>query len=253
MGRHETYSKTDFSGDPAEQMRIIGFIEDCGARYNGNQILVQTSTTHPAQIRLFNDIFGKYGHVNRTPVYNKRDSKYQWQLQILLRNPSFEFLIEYKENPVKFLADKARDGYETVHIGSFTDAEGWVGIQFNKGHPRATVVIANNNRQLLEWTRKTLGGTIYPCNHGFQLVLRGEQAVYALRKLPITHEEKVPAKELILQCADNGGIGLEALTAYEELRRNIDEEVQLCTTQARLEFIRRHGRPHQYDPDQTMR
>lgn len=89
-------------------------------------------------------------------------------------------------------------------------------------------------------------------NNGHQLVVRGEEAVEALRILPIAHAEKVASKELILHHADGGSIGMEALSAYRDLRRRIDEEVRLYTMQARLEWIRRHGKPHQYDSDQTI-
>jgi len=66
------------------------------------------------------------------------------------------------------------------------------------------------------------------------------------------HEEKTAARGLVLYYADKGGFGQEALTVYAMLRRKIDEEVRLCTLQARLEFISRHGRPHKDDPDQTI-
>lgn len=245
------YPKADFSDDLAEQARILGFMDDCGAQYSHKQVEVQTSTTHPAQMKLFNDIFGRYGHVGSAPVYSSRQSYYQWELWVFL-NVSFDFLIDYKRSPLKFLHKIARNGYEIVGIGSLTDAEGWVGIDANNGYPRAGLYITNNNRQLLEFTRRTIGGDIYPINDSYQLQLNGEEAVEAIRILPITHLDKAPAKELVLHYADKGGIGLDALRDYWELRRRIDEEVRLCKMQARLEWIRRHGRPHTKDADQTM-
>lgn len=81
-------------------------------------------------------------------------------MQILLELLPFKFVIEYKENPIRFLAENAEDNYEIGRISSQTDAEGWIGIEFNKGHPFAVLDISNNNRQLLELTKRTLGGNI---------------------------------------------------------------------------------------------
>lgn len=167
-------------------------------------------------------------------------------------NDTFDFLPEYKKNRVGLLAEIAENGYEITRIASLTDAEGYVGIEFNNGYPRAILSIGNKNRQLLERTQKTIGGDMYRSNDCYQLRLFYEDAVEALRKLPLMHEEKVAAKELILCYPDNGGIGMEPFKTYQGLRRRIDEEVQLCTLQARLEFIRKHGKPHGYDRDQTV-
>lgn len=245
------YPKTDFSGDPAEQARLVGFIEDCGARYYHTQIGVDTSTTHPGQISLFNKLLGNYGHVAIYPAYNKPRSSYQWHVYAYL-NASFDFLPRYKRNPMEILAEIVDNGFETVRIGSLTDAEGWAGIDANNGNTRTNLEITNNSRQLLVFTRKTIGGGIVRSANCYKLRLHGKEAVDALRKLPVTHVEKVAAKELILRHYDKGGIGLEALGEYRELRRKIDDEVRLCTLHARLEYIRRKGKPHEDDPDQTI-
>lgn len=245
------YPKTAFSGDREEHARIIGFMEDCAASHHHKQIRVQTSPTHPAQIRTFGDNFGRYGHIGLTPGYIKRDHRYYWNVYIDL-NSSFEFLIVYKGNPIAFLAETTDDVYEIVRIASLTDAEGWVGIDINEGYPRPNLSISNNNKQLLERAQGNIGGSIGRNNKGYKLQLTWRQAVEALRKLPIRHEEKTAAKEIILHHADKGGIGLEAVGEYRELRRKIDEEVRICTMQARLEFIAMHGKPHRYDPDQSI-
>lgn len=250
-GRPQTYEKTDFSGEPREKARIIGFVEDCGARHHGKQIHVQTSTTHPAQLNLFDDIFDSYGHVCRTPIYNKHCSYYELQPYVYL-NDSFDFLSEYKSNPMKFLAETTKNGHEIVRIASLTDTEGWIGIDKDNGYSRVCLSISNSNRRLLEWTQRTIGGDIGRDKDGYQLRLYRKEAVEVLRRLPLAHAEKVASKELILRHYNNGDIGLEALREYRELRGMINEEVQSCKMQARLEWIRRHGKPHKDDPDQTM-
>lgn len=60
------YPKKDFSGDPKEQARIVGFLDDCDARYHRRQIHVHTSTTHPAQMKLFDGLFGGRAHQQDT-------------------------------------------------------------------------------------------------------------------------------------------------------------------------------------------
>lgn len=83
-------------------------------------------------------------------------------------------------------------------------------------------------------------------------MLRDVEAIEVLRNLSFAHSEKATARELILRHYYNGGVRLDALKEYEELRRKIDEEVRLCTLQARLEWIQKHGKPHQLDTDQTI-
>lgn len=251
VGRPEIYPKTDFSGDLAERARLSAFTEDCCVERRRGQILVQSSTTHPAQLTQFDDNLRRYGHINVSPAFNKKYLYYLWQSHLLL-NDTFDFLIDYKKNPLRFLSVFVANEHAYVYIGSLTDAEGSVGIKTNNGYALVTFEISNNNREILGWAQRWLGGTIYRQGDNHKLRLYGEKAVTALRKLPITHREKVAAKELILHYADNGGVGLEALRAYQKLRRRIDEEVRLCVVEARLEWIRRHGRPHPNDPDQRM-
>lgn len=246
------YSKTNFSGAPAEQARHIGFVEDCGVRHLGKQIRIETGSTHPAFLQLFRQNYGKHSHVGMYSSYNKQFALYKWQVYVDL-NSSFEFLPEYKKNPLKFLHTFVYENRQIyVYLGSLTDAEGQVGITLSNGHPRAVLAIYNNNRSLLEWTQETIGGHIYPVRSIYTLQLHGEAAAEALRKLHLTHAEKVAARDLILHYADNGGIGMEALMAYKTLRRRVDEDVRLCTLQARLDWITRHGKPHKDDPDHTF-
>lgn len=240
----------DFSGDLAEQTRIIVFMEDCSASYHHKQIRVQTGTAHPAMIRLSEENYGHYGHMGKTPVYLKALSYYQWILWIDL-NVSFKFLVEYKKNRMRFLRKISESGYEYVGIASLTDTEGSVFIDANGGYPRAVLSIANNDKQILEWSQAKIGGGISRYQEGYKLRLYRKEAVEALRRLPLMHEEKTAAKELILRHFAKEGIGWDALEEYQELRRRVNEEVQLCRTQARLEYIRRHRRTHPYDPNQT--
>lgn len=122
------YPKTDFSGIPEEQARIVAFSDDCWTRLNGKQFPVETGTTHFPQRKLFEDHFGRYGHVGMYPNYLKRHSYYQWHVYVYL-NRTFEFIIEYKRNPLKFLRTSiSEDDTIYTYVGSLTDAEGSVFI-----------------------------------------------------------------------------------------------------------------------------
>lgn len=176
---------------------------------------------------------------------------YEWRLTALL-NKSFNFAIDYKGNPMSFLAEINETEYVFDYIVGFANAESWIGIDANNGRTRVNLSMYNNNRQPLEWMRTVLGGGIAPKKDGYNLQLYGKEAVKALRKIPVTHEDKAAAKTLILYYADNGGIGVEALTEYRELRRRIGEEVKLCTREARREWIKKHGTAHKLDPDQSI-
>ncbi|MDH5704163.1 MAG: hypothetical protein OEY99_08095 [Aigarchaeota archaeon] len=202
-------------------------------------------------MRLFYDIFGRYGRVAKTPSYDKTTSQYQWSIHALL-NSSFDFFLGYKKNPKKFLSVIAKVGKEYDYVGGFADAESCVGVYDNNGYPRTHIQIGNNNRKLLEWMQGIIGGSVHRNGDCYLLQMWGREAIEALRKIPVTHAEKVAAKQLILGYADNGRVGLEALGAYRALRRKIDAEVLRSISEAQLEWIRRHGRPHPRDPDQTI-
>lgn len=254
IGAPQQYPKTAFSGNLLEQARLLGLLEDCAASLHYRQIEVQTSTTHQAMRRLFTKVFGAYGHVSSTPNYASRLEYYQWHLSVDLNN-SFRFVLKYKKNPLKFLrAHISEDDAVYIYIGSLIDAEGWVGIYDNNGHPWTILSATNNNRRLLELGQEKIGGKIgnTSLGHCHQLVLTRELAVKALRRIPITHGEKILTKKLILHSVDKGGIGLRTLREYRALRHRIDKETRLCTLQARLEWIRLHGKPHTKDPDQTI-
>lgn len=152
------YPKTNFSGEPAEKARMLGFLEDCSAGYCYRQMGVATSTTYFFQIYLFCDVFGRYGHIDRYPTYNRRRRLYQWYLRVYL-NPPFDFLPQYKTNPTRFLVEIADTEHVYIYITSLIDTEGAVCVNANHGHPLVVLSTSNNNRQLLEWAQITIGGT----------------------------------------------------------------------------------------------
>lgn len=159
--------------------------------------------------------------------------------------------MDYKEDPIPFLSKIAGNGLQCTYVAALVDTEGCVGIYGDDKYQISVVNISNKNRKLLDWAQGILGGSISHSNTVYQLQLWGEEAIDVLRKLPLSHQEKVSARDLILHHADYGGIRVEALGEFRRLRRRIDEEVRSCTMLARLDWIRRHGRPHPKDPDQT--
>src|SRR4030042_4048488 len=60
--RRFRYKKTDFLGDNQEKAYILGLVAgDIHAKKHGRQILAELTSTHPAMINLFFNVFQKYG------------------------------------------------------------------------------------------------------------------------------------------------------------------------------------------------
>ena len=104
-----------FSGNDFEKEYLIGFCAgDVYVYKEYHTIVVQTTTTHPAMIKLFSNLFSKYGHFGKYPGRNKIG--YQWHLYSKL-DESFEFLLDKK---LKVPKDKLFYSF----LAGYSDAEG---------------------------------------------------------------------------------------------------------------------------------
>lgn len=248
------FPKKNFSNSPEETAAMVATVEDCAVGRHFNLIRIRTSSTHLPIIDMFTLVFGNYGHIHVWPRYHNRTGAfpYAWTVDVLL-NSSFEFLLDYNRDPVIYLEENLDPKHYMVYDAYLLCSEGSIQICVQKNfyfYPLFT--IANNNRRLLEWEQNRLGGFSTDYNGAHNLVIFGNDAVEILRRLHLVHEEKIAARQLVLYYADSGGFTLESLEAYRSLRRRIDEEVRLWTWQARLEYVRRKGKPHPKDPDQTV-
>ena len=143
------YPKKDFSGDSIEKSYLIGFkIGDLRVRKiwkNSKTIIVDCASSIPAQIKLINNLFKKYGK-----VWIKKNPNRKNYIQIEARlNPSFSFLLP--NNLPKWILKNKK--YFFSFLSGFTDAEGTISIT---GKNLAYYSIINQNKNILTNIRNNL-------------------------------------------------------------------------------------------------
>lgn len=91
--------KNQFSGNLAEKAYLLGLrYGDLSAQKHGRNIRIDVSSTHPAMLRLFEDIFSAYGKIRTYPKFDKKPSithfhRYQWKIYCDV-NKSFKFILK---------------------------------------------------------------------------------------------------------------------------------------------------------------
>jgi|SRR3989344_5087488 len=118
---HIRHQRFDFSGDECEQAYLLGFtIGDLRVRmHNGARsetISIGCGSTKPAQIKLINNLFSKYGHV----WISKPDKRGAVNLEAFV-NRSFAFLLPGARDYLWCGEDKKKF---FSFLAGFTDAEG---------------------------------------------------------------------------------------------------------------------------------
>ncbi|MFH1423810.1 MAG: LAGLIDADG family homing endonuclease [Candidatus Nealsonbacteria bacterium] len=121
------YPKFDFSNNLEEKAYLIGFrVGDLNVKLspNKNLIIAGTTSTKREQIKLFEDLFKKYGHVW---ISKKRNDGNRFFIVRL--NHTFEFLLPKQDNIPKWI--KENDNYFLSFLAGYTDAEGCIFINKN--------------------------------------------------------------------------------------------------------------------------
>lgn len=118
------YKKFDFSGNLIEKAYLIGFrIGDLNVYKtspNAETIVVRTHTTSKDQLRLFKNVFKKYGHITIT------DSKERSVNINCFLNKSFSFLLSKNKNIDLWIRRNGQ--FFTAFIAGYIDAEGSFGV-----------------------------------------------------------------------------------------------------------------------------
>jgi len=213
------YERKPFDGTDEDKAYLLGVAH---GDFNvsspfGDAVRVSTSTTHPAMVELFENLFGRYGHVGRHPRYKKDTGTYEWNIQVIL-DKSFEFLLDSREKCRAWVASKQSTmlGY----LAGLVDAEGNIRAHANPRTIAIVVGIWNTDVGLLEFARECLTSLGYrpmerylqslpgPISSGFQIerkkaywrLLLGkfEESQSLLRRLPLRHREKAAIKEVVL-------------------------------------------------------
>lgn len=136
------YPKFDFSDNLEEKAYLIGFrTGDLSANLSSNKklITVGTTSTKPEQIKLFKDLFRKYGH-----IWVSKKRKDGNRVFVVRLNCTFNFLLPKQDNIPKWIRDNK--DYFLSFLAGYTDAEGCIHI-------------GNNNVALLKissYDKKTL-------------------------------------------------------------------------------------------------
>jgi len=149
------YPRLPFSKDPMEKAYMIGLrMGDVSAeRESSYTIRVSTGSTHPAQIKMFKKVFGRYGYCRILKVKNKLVSK-EWQIRCRLNN-SFSFLVEKPSTIPEWILKKKR--FFLAFLAGIVDSEGWWCIyKNNKNSIGLTFGIVNSNRIMLEQLKQKL-------------------------------------------------------------------------------------------------
>jgi intein-encoded DNA endonuclease-like protein len=154
---HRKYLRTSFSGSMAQRAYLLGFaIGDLRVRKQydaGETIGIACSSTHPAQIKLINELFSSHGHVWISEPNVKGVVSCEAFVDL-----SFSFLLK-KVRIIEWVFET--ETYFYAFLSGFTDAEG--SIFFTK---QGKIVISwgQYDKELLEKIRITLNK--YGCKTG---------------------------------------------------------------------------------------
>ena len=231
------YEKFDFSGNPHEKAYLKGLAwGDFHVHKHCRQVAVEISTTHPAMIELFFQIFKNYGTPTKRVKYNKKFNRYQWRGDVYL-NKSFDFLLNKDYN--------IDNEYFYYFLARFFDAEGTLHIYNNHGFIGLSLLIYNSNKKLLEIFKNRLEkdgfhpklslfskkGTKNSDNYyqGVDLFAirlhTNNEVLDLLNKMPIKHREK-REKLKIASSINNSNKWSDIEEQINLLRMNIKNEVK---------------------------
>jgi len=121
------YPKFDFSDNLEEKAYLIGFrTGDLSANLSSNKklITVGTTSTKPEQIKLFKDLFRKYGH-----IWVSKKRKDGNRVFVVRLNCTFNFLLPKQDNIPKWIRENK--DYFLSFLAGYTDAEGCIHIDKN--------------------------------------------------------------------------------------------------------------------------
>jgi hypothetical protein len=224
----------------------------------GDAVRISTSTTHPAMVELFRNLFEKYGHVYQYSRYKKDTHTYEWNLSTDL-DESFSFLLGSRSECRDWIA---RDSSTILaYLAGLFDAEGTIGIYPNARTTSVQAIYYNTDLDLLQCVHKWLIKLGYDAlepyldkkpgfrSPGFHIEMKKnywrvmvatfEQAQNLLDRLPLLHRERVILKSLAVSIK-KGTLWSDVAPKRDAIRRSIDEEVAGFIKQAEEDYARRH-------------
>ncbi len=256
------YERRAFDGTDEDKAYLLGVKHgDLTASIPfGDAVRVSTSTTHPSMVKLFRDLFERYGHVYRLARYKKDVKAYEWNLQVIL-DRSFSFLLqEFREVKDWVLASSSRT---LSYLSGFLDAEGSILVtRSSRGTTVIFVDYFNEDRGLLEWIADRAkerglgvslrmnkpigrGKTGYRLNHNrdyWQLSIFSTHSIFDfLRNLSPRHPEKRAKRQLALWARQRRYDEVEGRIV--KLRAGIKKSVEEYVKLAEAVYLQTHSRP----------
>lgn len=232
------YKKYNFSGDPKEKAYILGLVAgDLHVHRHCKQIMVELTTTHPAMIDVFYNVFQKYGTPKKYLKYNKITGRYEWNVYILLDN-SFNFMLTDDLN--------IDNEYFYDFLAGFFDSEGCLHLYNNHGYIGLTTLIYNSNKKLLDIINERLEkdgfhhkfskffnkgekttNNYYRKNDLWAIRLHiGKEVLSLMKLIPIRHREKLDKLKLAVS-RDNKKWN-DISNEVDNLKMRIKKEIQVC-------------------------
>lgn len=171
------YKRANFSGNLTEKSYLLGLrTGDLSCLKNFYKIRVQTATTHPAQVKMMQDVFGKYSHVHVFVHKDKRGIN-EWHVYSDL-DESFEFLVpKLEEIPGWILKN---DNFFFSFLAGYADAEGSFDVFENTDNSISFHFrVASNDKIILQQMLTKLKSLEFSC--GFYMhAKKGQKATYGI-------------------------------------------------------------------------
>jgi len=124
---HTRYPKYDFSNNLEEKAYLIGFrIGDLNAHLTPSTkfVRVDCTSTKVEQIKLFRNLFKKYGH-----IWVSKQRKDGNKVFVVRLNRTFDFLLPKRDNIPKWIREKK--DYFLSFLAGYADAEGCIYVAKN--------------------------------------------------------------------------------------------------------------------------
>jgi hypothetical protein len=233
--RRFKYKKNIFSKNQKEKAYILGLVTgDIHARKHNRQISAELTSTHPAMINLFFNIFNRYGTPKKYLKYNKKIERREWRAYVLLDN-SFKFMISDK-------LDINKEFFS--FLAGFFDCEGCICIYNNHNKIGLSWLVYNSDKELLEKIKQRLEkeGFSPKLNKNFEkgqdttqgykrgidlwalAIYSKKEVIKLMSNLPIKHREKIE-KFKIVETLSNGNWE-SVSTKLDDFRDKLKLEVQ---------------------------
>lgn len=244
------YETRPFDGSEFEKAYLMGLrLGDLNIQLHRRQILARTSTSHPAMLELFNNIFQKYSHVHQFPMFNpKKKPHFDWQIYALL-DESFKFLLE-KVVPENAITNENRF---YAFLAGYTDAEGCILITPNTDGLRFYFQVASEDSKTLSIIANKLKeagyrftlriavkkgesyGRRYKKDYWALRIATKADVIKLLKRLELRHREKIKWKELVLKMCKVKKWS-EVREEIAGFRKSIQDEVNKCVMEAKEKF-----------------